>query len=478
MQLGFKIAIYILSSVVYILLLQYYMNMFQQNSYRAERFFRWLRSNPIPHLFRQSKVKFVFTKRMQRLLAMAETLFILGCIFSIWAAVLMAVFTPFVLLLANLLCAPLERSISRWYYRDAQRILREHAGLIVIGVTGSFGKTSTKNYLYRILSEKYNVLMTPGNFNTLLGVVRTIREHLEPYHQVLIVEMGAKQKGDIKQICDLVHPTVAIVTAVGEMHLETFGSLENIQKTKFELVEALPANGYAAVNAESEGIASYAGIPAHCRVESYGIDAHRCTARASGIEYTQAGMEFDFITKSGTQHYQSRLLGESNVLNLCGALMVAEYLGVDALSRKKAVSKIQSVEHRLSISHKGSLTVLDDAYNSNPQGAAMAISVLRSMKVEQGANKIIITPGFVEMGPSQGRECRKLGELASKGADILVIVNKINRQDILQGALDSGMAEEKIICADTLKEALALAGKYFTPGSVVLYENDLPDMFE
>ncbi len=473
-----KIVVYALSAIVYILLLQYYMNMFQQNSYRPERYLRWLRSNPLPHFRRSSKVKFVFTRRMRRLFAMAAALFIPGCIFSIWAAVLMAVFTPFVLLLANLLCAPLEQSIARWYYRDAQRILREHADLIVIGVTGSFGKTSTKNYLYRILSEKYNVLMTPGNFNTLLGVVRTIREHLEPYHQVLIVEMGAKQKGDIKQICDLVHPTVAIVTAVGEMHLETFGSLENIQKTKFELVEALPANGYAAVNAESEGIASYAGIPAHCRVESYGIDAHRCTARASGIEYTQAGMEFDFITKSGTQHYQSRLLGESNVLNLCGALMVAEYLGVDALSRRKAVSKIQSVEHRLSISHKGSLTVLDDAYNSNPQGAAMAISVLRSMKVEQGANKIIITPGFVEMGPSQGRECRKLGELASKGADILVIVNKINRQDILQGALDSGMAEEKIICADTLKEALALAGKYFTPGSVVLYENDLPDMFE
>ncbi len=478
MHLVLKIVIYILSAIVYILLLQYYMDMFQQNSYKPDRFLRWLKANPLPHLFRQSKVKFVFTKRMQRLLAMAETLFILGCIFSVWSAVVMAFLTPFVMLFANLLCAPLEQSISKWYYQDAQRILREHSDLIVIGVTGSFGKTSTKNYLYRILSEKYNVLMTPGNYNTLLGVVRTIREHLEPFHQVLIVEMGAKQRGDIKQICDLVHPTVGIVTAVGEMHLETFGSLENIQKTKFELVEALPEDGYAVVNAESPGIASYAGIPAHCKVDYYGIDAHRCTARAHGIEYTDSGMEFDFTTKSATEHYQSRLLGESNILNLCAALMVAEYLGVDAQSRSKAVSKIQSVEHRLSISHKGSLTVLDDAYNSNPQGAAMAISVLRSMKVKEGANKIIITPGFVEMGPSQSKECRRLGELASKGADILVIVNKINRQAILQGALDSGMSEDRIICADTLKEALASAGKYFTPGSVVLYENDLPDMFE
>ncbi len=473
-----KIVVYALSAIVYILLLQYYMNMFQQNSYRPERYLRWLRSNPLPHFRRSSKVKFVFTRRMRRLFAMAAALFIPGCIFSIWAAVLMAVFTPFVLLLANLLCAPLEQSIARWYYRDAQRILREHADLIVIGVTGSFGKTSTKNYLYRILSEKYNVLMTPGNFNTLLGVVRTIREHLEPYHQVLIVEMGAKCRGDIKQICDLVHPEIGIVTAVGEMHLETFGSLENIQKTKFELVEALPANGYAVMNAESRGIASYAGIPAHCTTDSYGIDAHRCSARASGIVYSGEGMSFDFITKGGAEHYQTRLLGENNVLNLCAALLVSEHLGVDAESRKRAVSKIQSVEHRLSISRKGGIIVLDDAYNSNPEGAAMAFSVLRSMSLPDGARRIIITPGFVEMGPAQQRECRKLGELASKSADMLVIVNKINRQAILQGALEGGMSESQIICADTLKEALASIGGYLTPGSAVLYENDLPDMFK
>ena len=358
----------------------------------------------MPHLFRKAKVKFVFTPRMRRLLCVEVVLFALLCLLSPWAALVGAVLCPFVMMVAAGLASPMEKAVSRWYYNDAAKKLAEHKGLIVIGVTGSFGKTSTKNYLYRVLSEKYNVLMTPGNFNTTMGVVRTIRERLEPYHQVFIVEMGAKQVGDIKQICDLVHPSVGIVTAVGEMHLETFGSLENVRKTKFELLDSLPTDGYGVMNAESAGIASYKGGAFNCRVDSYGIDAHRCDARAANISYTASGMEFDFISASGSEHYKTHLLGENNVLNLCAALMVGEYLGVDARHRQQAVFKIQSVEHRLSLSRKGGLTILDDAYNSNPEGAAMALDVLGRMEIPEGARRIVITPGFVEMGSAQERE--------------------------------------------------------------------------
>ncbi len=477
MHIGIRIALYAVSALLYFRFIFYYMNMFQQNSYRPERFLRWLKANPLPHLRRPAKVKFVFTQRMKRLFAVEALVFALACVVSVWAAWALALLSPFALLLSNLLVSPVEKAVTRWFYRDAQKRLRAHKDLIIIGVTGSYGKTSTKNYLYRVLSEKYNVLMTPGNFNTTLGVVRTIREHLEPYHQIFIVEMGAKQRGDIKQICDLVHPTIGIVTAVGQMHLETFGSFENIQKTKFELIESLPADGYGVINAESQGIASYKGVPEHCRVESYGIDAHRCSVRACDVEYSASGMEFDLITRSGKTHYQTHLLGDNNVLNLCAALMVGEYLGVSEEQRQRAVSKIQPVEHRLSMSRKGGIVVLDDAYNSNPEGAAMALSVLHSMKIPQGASRIVITPGFVEMGSAQADACCRLGALAAKSADILVVVNRTNREAILSGARGAGMEEGRIIVADTLSQALSLAGKYFTAGSVVLYENDLPDMF-
>lgn len=477
MIIWIKIAIVIVAAALYFLCCRYYMSMFQQNSYKADRFLHWLKQNPLPRSVKNAKVKFVFTARMKRLAVTLGILFILFALLGHWTAVLCAIMSPFVLLLADWLVSPVEKSITKSYYKDAVRILNGHKDLIVIGITGSFGKTSTKHFLYRILSEKYNVLMTPGNFNTTLGVVRTIREQLEPYHQVFIVEMGAKQAGDIREICDLVHPSIGIVTAVGKMHLETFGSFENIQKTKFELIDALPSDGLGIINMESEGIASYTNIPNHCRIISYGIDAHRADCRGANISYSNAGMEFDFISKNSLTHFSSSLLGECNVLNLCGALCVAQHLDVPVARQQIAVSKIMPVEHRLSIRRSAFVTILDDAYNSNPEGAAMALGVLRDMQLPQGAVKAVITPGFVEMGSAQAEECRKLGFRAAKCTDILVIVNKYNREAILSGALEAGMPQERIICADTLLQAQQMLSPRLTAGSVVLYENDLPDTF-
>ena len=274
---------------------RYDIHMFQHNSYRVERYARWFTSghkflraaviaalalicfigNPVFGGFSAVfmavmawrefrtvyKKPIVYTMRVKRMflsagLLSAAVIAVALCFAPKYApAVALALLAmPVVMLLANVINMPLEAAISRWYYNDAKRILRSMPQLTIIGVTGSFGKTSTKHYLYRILSEKYNVLMTPGNFNTTLGVIRTVREHLKPHHQIFIVEMGAKQVGDIKEICDLVHPSIGIVTAVGEMHLETFHTQENILRTKFELIDALPADGLGVVTLDSEPI--------------------------------------------------------------------------------------------------------------------------------------------------------------------------------------------------------------------------------
>ena len=466
----------------WVLYLRYYLQMFQQNSNRRDRFLRWLKDNPYPRLFGKSKVKFVFTARMVRLAVsttlVAAALTVVPFIFGVfWLSALFVIFCPFELLVADWMNSPVEKAINNWYIKDARRILAAHKGLTVIGVTGSFGKTSTKNYLYRILSEKYNVLMTPGNYNTTLGVVRTIREKLEPFHEIFICEMGAKEVGDIKEICDLVHPVIGIVTAVGEMHLETFGSFENIQKTKFELIDSLPSDGFGVINEESEGIATYKGVREDCEIVRFGIDAHRVDVRVAGIEYTQNGMEFDVIDKAGTLHLRTQLLGEANILDLTGAVVIARHLGVGDRQIALAVSKIQAVEHRLSLSRRGSLTILDDAYNSNPTGAAMALGVLATMKLPEGGRRICVTPGFVELGSRQADACRELGALAARSADILIIVNKYNRAAILEGAKSAGMPDDNIMCADTLSEAVAALTILATPGSAILYENDLPDTF-
>ena len=409
---------YVICAAAWVVYLRYYLQMFQQNSNRPERFWKWYRENPMPRLFAPSKVKFVMTPRMVRLTVTATVLavafafaarLLLPVPVALCLAGLVVLLCPFVLLLGNLVNSPVEKAITGWYIRDARRILASRPDLKIIGVTGSYGKTSTKNYLYRILSEKYNVLMTPGNFNTTLGVVRTVREKLEPFHEVFIVEMGAKQVGDIAEICDLVHPSMGIVTAVGEMHLETFGSLENIRKTKFELVDSLPADGFAVINEESAGIASYAGVRTDCNVVRYGIDAHRVDVRAANIRYAPDGMSFDLVDRQGSLSLSTKLLGEANVLDLAAAVIVARELGVSDRQIAIAAGKIQPVEHRLTLPRHGALTILDDAYNSNPAGGAVALGVLASMRIPEGGRRICVTPGFVELGERQADACRELG---------------------------------------------------------------------
>ncbi|MCR4565582.1 MAG: UDP-N-acetylmuramoyl-tripeptide--D-alanyl-D-alanine ligase [Bacteroidales bacterium] len=522
----------------------YEVRMFQQNSYRPERFKRWWFGPknkysaflawlmPLP-----VKIPLAKTARVKRLFVTDALLTLLlfclgvwgvlalcGCCVLPWGgwSLVLAVFcvssvllmaSKWILLLANAVNQPIEKAISRWYYNDAARMLREHKDLIIIGVTGSYGKTSTKNFLYRILSQKYNTLVTPGNFNTTLGVVRTIREQLQPHHQVFIVEMGAKQPGDIKEICELVHPTIGIVASVGPMHLETFGSLENIQKTKFELVRALPASGFAAINADSLGIASYADIPIHCRVLRYGV--RNGDFRAQNLSYSTRGSSFDlsyeaFPALAGATTMTTHLLGESNIQNIVGACAVASFLGVTPQQQKRAIAQLQQVENRLFVSRQGAVTVINDAYNSNPEGAAMALDVLRDI---QGGRKILITPGFVELGSRQEEACRALGYKSASCADILIVVNKLNREAIVSGARQAiaeasagqptvtgevadpavfdgqaasdgtavhpvRLTEENIHCMDDLTLVFEALPHILQPDDVLLYENDLPDTFK
>lgn len=516
------IAVFAVASLIcWSAVVRYDIQMFQQNSYRYSRYWTWLKKgNVLRHnrwmflilpfllwipymtwcisLFMVSyavwefrtryKIKIAYTARVKRLLT-AD--FILTALVNIlvyvyagheWfclSAVLSLLLSKLTVVAADFLLQPLEKQINLHYVRDAKRILASNKDLLVIGITGSFGKTSTKNILYRVLSEKYNVLMTPGNFNTTLGVVRTIREHLKPYHQVFIVEMGAKQMGDIKEICDLVHPHIGIVTSVGNMHLETFKTLQGVGKTKFELLDSLPSDGLGIINMDSEGIASYPAKPTHCRIVTSAIKADGTDVKAENVAYSRRGVSFDVCIK-GKESYrvETRLLGEGNILNVLVSLAAADHLGVSVKQQKSALASLQPVEHRLSISNKGGLTVLDDAYNSNPSGARMALAVLKQIAADAGSKGIVVTPGFVEMGVQQEEANRGLGRDIARYADKAIIVNRYNRQAIVDGLKEGGFKEEDMYCVDSLDQAVLKLGAICSSGDVVLYENDLPDTFK
>ena len=499
---------------------RYSVQMFQQNSYRVERYNRWLRQSDewcsrmnlvallsalcftftthlaaiivfglwmvvisVAELSIKYKIKLAYTMRVKRLFItrLIFTYAIVGLVYIyaekyLLVAMMLLTFDYWTIV-ANLINKPLEAAITRWYYNDAKRMLRAMPHLKIIGVTGSFGKTSTKHFLYRLLSEKYNVLMTPGNFNTTLGVVRTVREHLKPHHEVFIVEMGAKQRGDIKEICDLVEPTMGIVTSVGEMHLETFGSVENVARTKFELIDALPESGYGVVNIDSS--AAYNHIKEHgYDVDTYSVDNADAKYRATNILYSATETRFDVASGDRVDDgYATHVLGRGNILNITAALAVAEHLGISLEARRRAVRQIEQVEHRLSMRRSGGITILDDAYNSNPDGARMALEVLSGFVTE--GKRYVVTPGFVEMGAKQFENNKTFGcDIAKSKVDGVYVVNEVNRRAITEGLVEGGYTESQVSCVTSFAEAMAELQPKLKVGDVVLYENDLPDSFK
>lgn len=500
--------------------------MLQQNSYRNERYRRWLSTSGdttswvrlfaliavmvmalqrIPETFRcmvimipllinifslmaaKYKKPLVWTNRAKRIYVTAMVLCVLVVAIGwlvcyerdlyviAFLTALLYVCSHIVIMAANILLKPVEKHINAGYYNDAARILKSMNDLMVIGVTGSYGKTSTKHYLHRILSEKYNVLMTPGSYNTTLGVIRTVREMMKPYTEVFICEMGAKNIGDIKEICDLVHPRIGIVTAVGEQHLESFKTIENVQRTKFELVDSLPADGMAFVNDDFPYVANreVTNVP----VVRYALtDKGNNAYYVENLVYSAAGTDFTLVSPSGKHDFHTKLVGEFNISNLIGAIAVAIYMDVPMERIRNAVAKIEQVEHRLSVKHvPGGITIIDDAFNSNPDGSRMALDVLASMK---DGKRIVITPGMIELGDKQYEYNEAFGRKIAASVDIAVIVGEYNRDAILSGLRDAGMDETKVYAVDTFNDAQAVLSRVSAPGDAVLYENDLPDTFK
>ena len=387
------------------------------------------------------------------------------CIFS-WAIAILAVW----------ILKPVEATINARYRNEAISILRSKPELKVIGITGSYGKTSTKHYLHRILSEHYDVLMTPGSYNTPMGVIRTVREMMKPYHEVFICEMGAKQTGDIKEICDIVHPQTGIITAVGPMHLESFKTIENVQATKFELADALPPDGFAVINNDFEWCANRK--TENVETARYGVSSTAgCDYSACDITYSADGTSFAVECPDGGRfELKTRLVGECNISNLVAAVVVALRMGLSHEEIRRAVESIEQVEHRLSVKRTpGGITIIDDAFNSNPVGSRMAVDVLSQFK---GGQRIIVTPGMIELGTEQEALNRALGKHIGNSVDLAIVVGNYNREALVSGILDSGFDKKNLHVVDTFADSQVLLSKILKPGDTVLYENDLPDSFK
>lgn len=429
-----------------------------------------------------SKKKLVYTARVKRMMvtivflcAVMVVLLLLnfGYVAVPGIGILVVSVQWFVNIIANVINHPIEKGISNWYINDAKRRLRQMPDLKVIGVTGSYGKTSMKYYLKTLLQNKYNVLVTPGNYNTPLGVTITVRNYLKPTHEIFICEMGARRVGEIKEVCDIAHPDMGVITSVGPQHLETFFSMENIQKTKFELADALPKGGLLFLNGDNEYIQEKA--TEYSEKTFYYSEKSGQGYQAKDVTVSQLGTEFTVVTPDGEEErFTMRLIGAHNVINVVGAIGVAHSLGMRLKELKVPVRRIQPVEHRMEMKPQGDVTIIDDAYNSNPVGSKAAVETL---KMFDGI-RILITPGMVELGDKEEEYNYKFGTYAASCCDYILLVGSKHTAPIKEGVLSENFPPERLFVFEKLEEALNQALRIKGQGhKYILLENDLPDNY-
>lgn len=430
---------------------------------------------------RRAKKKFVITGRVKRLYAVF--FLVMSAISALCAATPWAVLPalwqlalPLVVALSGLLAWPIEKAISECYFRDARRKLLANPRLIRIGITGSYGKTSVKHILGAILSEKYPTLITPASFNTPMGVTRAIREKLSPSHQVFVGEMGARHIGDIREMCRLVHPTIGIITSVGPQHLETFKTIERVASTKYELIEALPDESSHAYFYDDGAWVRRMYDRTQKPKTLCGRDPEACDCWCDEVSVSAEGSRFTLhIRGVGSVECQTRLLGEHSIQNILLAAAVASDLGLTLRQIAHGVEKLAPVKHRLELlSHPGSFTIINDAFNSNPVGAKAALEVLRAFP----ARRIIITPGMVELGEREAEYNREFGREMAGCVDIAIIVGKNRALPIIEGLKEAGFPDKAIHRVDSLDDSTRLLHSLVRPTDTVLYENDLPDHYQ
>ncbi|MCQ2506125.1 MAG: UDP-N-acetylmuramoyl-tripeptide--D-alanyl-D-alanine ligase [Lachnospiraceae bacterium] len=526
-----KIALVIFSQMAASSLGRFYAHMYQLNGYKTYEEWTWLKKNAYENFGRglgvlisifvpwpigcflylwtfwgnkpdKTRIRkpIAYTGRLKRILSVAiiihitiyvlSFIFLKGILFRLVIAMSLLL-TPFVMMLANLFLKPVQKAIDNYYIRDSLKVLK-NSSCKIIGITGSYGKTSVKNILTTILSEKYSCLPTPGNVNTPLGICRVIRGDLSPFHELFICEMGARRTGEIKEICDYYKPDYGIITSIGDCHLETFKSRENIRKTKFELFDAAKEtvlnlrDENICLRLEELGKKDLSGNkPEICDNNAYNQKLNFIDDEVPGgiipCGYGKFFNPYDMSIDSDGMHFKvllpsneelslcTKLLGDYQVMNICAAIALAYRLGLNSRQITNGVSKIAPIKNRLELKKYGDCTILDDAYNSNPKGANTALEVLSHFP----GKKILITPGMVELGDKHQEKNEEFGVAAAKVCDIIFLISS-NADPVEDGLKKAGFKEYVRLNDFNTAYSQAMAMKC---EKTILIENDVPDQY-
>jgi len=414
--------------------------------------------------FRGRTSKLAWTPRLRRL---ALVLAVLVLLVGVWTPALAAVTALFLTVLVDAalwLVRPLEQRMARTFLEQArQRVARVRP--TVVAITGSYGKTTTKNYLAHLLADTHTALASPASFNNAMGLSRAVNEGLVPGTEVFVAEMGTYGAGEIRGLCEVFPPDVAVITAIGEVHLQRMRSREGVLAAKAEITEKAPV---VVLNVDDDLLVGLADT-----LVAQGKEVVRCSVRDATA---------DVAIVDGKVRVRGAALGAANLpasvhpLNAACALGAAVALGDDPKPLVKRLKSLPTVAHRLEpIEQPGGSWILDDTYNSNPVGAAEAVRRAAALAATSGGRVHVVTPGMVELGSLQDQRNAELGQaVRDAGAATLIVVGRTNGDALRRGA--SGGATE-VTGVPTRQDGVRLVEQKSRPGDVVLFENDLPDHY-
>jgi len=460
-----------------------YLYIFQLLEYDMSGFLKWYFKNPLRRNLQQ-KNKLDFTIKIQLLailtsFLMLSTATIFSLIFfngNLWALILIYILfeaiSPIFIVASSLLIAPLDFYQKNKITNQARRKIQSLSNLKTVAIVGSYAKTSTKNILYTLLWKDFFVVKTPKSFNTPVAIAKTILRDLKENTQIFIVEMDAYHPGDIRKLCKIAKPDIAMITAIASQHLEKFGNIQKLVNTQFEVASSLKEKGSLFLNSLDELTMQNEEKFNAKKVFVGGQFAHY---RIESISQTKEGLSFKLFLDGESVDIELPVFGEHNAYNFLAAASIAHKLGLKPEIIAERAKLILPTEHRLEITKQNNFTLIDNSYNTNPK---VVISSLKLLKEKgEGKHKILITPGLIEQGSNTEMENKKFIKLACEVADEIIIVGESFKEFLKAGLEESEYPKDKLHFVKNTKSALELANKLSKEETVVLLENDLPDQY-
>ena len=424
---------------------------------------------PVGLTLRGRSAPLVWTRRLRSVAVVAGSLVVVLTILSSVATgsvaplAVTAIALPVLIDLSLFVLRPLERVIAQRYVRRARQRLNT-VKPVVVAITGSYGKTTTKEYVRHLVSGALTVVASPASFNNMAGLCRTVNEHLSTGTEVLVAEVGTYGRGEIREICRWLRPSIGVITALGPVHLERMGSLHNIAHAKSEILEtveqAILNTDYPHLRAIADEVSTHKAV---FRCGSSTENCHVATIRSEqSIELYITGNRVATVDKQGI------FAG-----NLASAVAVTLALGVPVEHTVKRLGSLPTPAHRQQVATASNgVRVIDDTYNANPAGAAHALTLMS--QICNSGRRVVVSPGMVELGDRQNHENEEFARNAAKIATDILIVGRTNLSSMRKGAQDG---KARVQTFGSRDEAVRWVRENLAEGDVVLYENDLPDHF-